>query len=104
MRWKSGSFEYEYPSGIKPSSMILISESRVIPGVYPEEAWEDQELGPGDAHPQQQDLDEDERGMSPARCEDLTGDYACHECCQDEIKEWALIEFWSKIDERTLRV
>ncbi len=70
----------------------------MIPRIDPEETWEDQELGPGDAHCQQQDLDEDEGGMSPARCEDLTGDYTRHECRQDKIKEGTLIELWSEID------
>ena len=69
----------------------------MIPRVYPEKTGEDQELGPSDAHSQEQDLDEDQTGMSPGRCEDLTGDYACHECCQDEIEEGTLIEFWSEM-------
>ena len=64
----------------------------MIPGIHPEEAWEDQELRPGNAHSQEQNLDEDQAGMPPARCEDLTGDYACHECCQDEIEEPKLPE------------
>ena len=75
IRWKSGSFEYEYPSGIKTSTNHLIGESGMKPD-HPGEVREDQEQGPGDAHPQQQDLAENQAGILPARCEDLTGNYA----------------------------